>query len=283
MAGRRIISAVILAALVAALASVVVAEAAERNSNMHCMTECYFDCMEIKIFSEGECKRECILSCARNVLKQTSEDDDNNNFIQLDIEKLKLALTEMDTQMKNLPATAQSATLPLHPSLPPLFNLSLCSSDQKSSQWLSRLHDSSGIPPPLADSNPSENESLILPEDPPVAVRQTPPPDRSLRLPSLSVLVLHPIGVKVWWRGFIRILINCYDVPMDKCQEEGQLIEPYLEGIVPLLMDIVLRVSDLELATSLLEKCHKMNAATSLRQESTGELETQCIILLWLF
>ncbi|KAG8363393.1 hypothetical protein BUALT_Bualt19G0017700 [Buddleja alternifolia] len=111
---------------------------------------------------------------------------------------------------------------------------------------------------------------------------------------------------------------------MDKYQQEGQLIEPYLESIVPPLMAIVRsrtmelgafsdeilevikpiciiiytlvtvcgyksvikffphQVSDLELAVSLLEKCHNMNAATSLRQESTGEMETQCIILLWL-
>ncbi|PIN13927.1 hypothetical protein CDL12_13447 [Handroanthus impetiginosus] len=42
------------------------------------------------------------------------------------------------------------------------------------------------------------------------------------------------------------------------------------------------QVSDLELAVSLLEKCHNMKAATSLGQESTGEMETKRIILLWL-
>ncbi|PIN05322.1 Beta-tubulin folding cofactor D [Handroanthus impetiginosus] len=111
---------------------------------------------------------------------------------------------------------------------------------------------------------------------------------------------------------------------MDKYQEQGQLIEPYLESIVSPLMAIVRsrtaelgtasdeilevikpiciiiyslvtvcgyksvikffphQVSDLELAVSLLEKCHNTKAATSLRQESTGEMETKCIILLWL-
>ncbi|GER46456.1 tubulin-folding cofactor D, partial [Striga asiatica] len=111
---------------------------------------------------------------------------------------------------------------------------------------------------------------------------------------------------------------------MDKYQEQGQLIEPYLESIVSPLMDLVRsrttelgassdeimevikpiciiiyslvtvcgyksvikffphQVSDLELAVSLLEKCQNTNAATSLRQESTGEMETKCIILLWL-
>ncbi|KAJ8632216.1 hypothetical protein MRB53_025552 [Persea americana] len=111
---------------------------------------------------------------------------------------------------------------------------------------------------------------------------------------------------------------------MDKYQEQGQLLEPYLEIIISPLMLIVRtktielgvtsgeilkvikplciiiyslvtvcgyktvtkffphQVSDLELAVSLLEKCHHAPAMTSLRQESTGEMETKCIILLWL-
>lgn len=111
---------------------------------------------------------------------------------------------------------------------------------------------------------------------------------------------------------------------MDKYQEQGQLVEPYLELIVSPLMSIVRtrtaelgvtsdeilellkpicivlyslvtvcgyksvlkffphQVSDLELAVALLEKCHDSGAATSLRQESTGEMETKCITLLWL-
>ncbi|KAF3665003.1 hypothetical protein FXO38_09833 [Capsicum annuum] len=43
------------------------------------------------------------------------------------------------------------------------------------------------------------------------------------------------------------------------------------------------QVSDLELAVSLLEKCHNAQAVTSLRQESTGEMEAKCVILLWLY
>ncbi|KAJ1294898.1 hypothetical protein BS78_01G181200 [Paspalum vaginatum] len=112
---------------------------------------------------------------------------------------------------------------------------------------------------------------------------------------------------------------------MDKYQEEGQLLEPYLENIVSPLMllvrsntvelgagtDDLLRiikplciiiytlvtvcgyksvikffphqVSDLELAVGLLEKCHTMSSATALRQESTGEMETKCVVLLWLY
>ncbi|CAH9148224.1 unnamed protein product [Cuscuta epithymum] len=111
---------------------------------------------------------------------------------------------------------------------------------------------------------------------------------------------------------------------MDKYQEQGQLVEPYLESIVSPLMSIVRsktaeqgealdevlevikplciiiyclvtvcgykavikffphQVSDLELAVSLLEKCHSTHSATSLRQESTGEMEAKCVILLWL-
>lgn len=111
---------------------------------------------------------------------------------------------------------------------------------------------------------------------------------------------------------------------MDKYQEQGQLLEPYLESIVSPLMSIIRsktvelgvesdeilqvikpisiiiyslvtvcgykavikffphQVSDLELAVSLLEKCHNTASVTSLRQESTGEMEAQCVILLWL-
>ncbi|KAK7343369.1 hypothetical protein VNO77_12045 [Canavalia gladiata] len=112
---------------------------------------------------------------------------------------------------------------------------------------------------------------------------------------------------------------------MDKYQEQGQLLEPYLEIIVSPLMYIVRsrtmelgidsdelleiikpiciiiytlvtvcgykavikffphQVSDLELAVSLLEKCHHTISVTSLRQESTGEMEAKCVMLLWLY
>lgn len=111
---------------------------------------------------------------------------------------------------------------------------------------------------------------------------------------------------------------------LDKYQEQGQLVEPYLESIVCPLMFIVRsktvelgaasdkilkvikpiciiiyslvtvcgykavvrffphQVSDLELAVSLLEKCHHTTSVSSLRQESTGEMEAKCVILLWL-
>lgn len=112
---------------------------------------------------------------------------------------------------------------------------------------------------------------------------------------------------------------------LDKYQEQGQLLEPYLETIVSPLMNIIRsrtielgtasdeileiikpiciivyslvtvcgyksvikffphQVSDLELAVSLLEKCHHTNSVTSLRQESTGEMEAKCVTLLWLY
>ncbi|XP_020891431.1 tubulin-folding cofactor D isoform X2 [Arabidopsis lyrata subsp. lyrata] len=111
---------------------------------------------------------------------------------------------------------------------------------------------------------------------------------------------------------------------MDKYQEQGQLVEPYLESIVSPLMFIIRsktveldakpdeildiikpisiiiyalvtvcgykavikffphQVSDLELAVALLEKCHSMTSVSSLRQESTGEMEAKCVTLLWL-
>ncbi|KAL0725356.1 hypothetical protein Bca4012_039955 [Brassica carinata] len=111
---------------------------------------------------------------------------------------------------------------------------------------------------------------------------------------------------------------------MDKYQEQGQLVEPYLETIVSPLMLIIRskaseldarsdesldiikpiciiiytlvtvcgyksvikffphQVSDLELAVLLLEKCHSTASVSSLRQESTGEMEAKCVTLLWL-
>ncbi|CAN8280534.1 unnamed protein product [Cochlearia groenlandica] len=111
---------------------------------------------------------------------------------------------------------------------------------------------------------------------------------------------------------------------MDKYQEQGQLVEPYLESIVSPLMLIIRskafeleershetleiikpiciiiytlvtvcgykaiikffphQVSDLELAVLLLDKCHTTTSVSSLRQESTGEMEAKCVTLLWL-
>ncbi|KAJ6879176.1 tubulin-folding cofactor D [Populus alba x Populus x berolinensis] len=111
---------------------------------------------------------------------------------------------------------------------------------------------------------------------------------------------------------------------MDKYQQQGELLEPYLESIVSPLMQIIRtrtielgfesdeileiikpiciiiytlvtvcgykavikffphQVSDLELAVSLLGKCHGANSVTSLRQESKGEMEAKCVMLLWL-
>ncbi|GMH31278.1 hypothetical protein Nepgr_033121 [Nepenthes gracilis] len=108
---------------------------------------------------------------------------------------------------------------------------------------------------------------------------------------------------------------------MDKYQEQGQLLQPYLESIVSPLMFVIQsktielgvesdeilevvkpvciiiytvvtvcgykavikffphQVSDLEHAVFLLEKCYETSTA---RQESTGEMEAKCAILLWL-
>ncbi|KAL7098882.1 hypothetical protein ACP275_09G046500 [Erythranthe tilingii] len=83
MARTPVIPTMIMVALVAALVVAVVAQAAERNGNGHCMTECYFECMQIKIFNEGECKRECILACARHVIRKASMEEDDNKFFPL--------------------------------------------------------------------------------------------------------------------------------------------------------------------------------------------------------
>ncbi|KZV40843.1 hypothetical protein F511_29195 [Dorcoceras hygrometricum] len=59
----------------------VATQAAETpNINPHCMAECFFDCTQIKIFTDGECKRECVFACARHNIRKTSEDDETKFF-----------------------------------------------------------------------------------------------------------------------------------------------------------------------------------------------------------
>ncbi|KAL8497013.1 hypothetical protein ACS0TY_020629 [Phlomoides rotata] len=76
-----------MAALVVALmvvATVVsVTEAAERNGNMNCMAECYFDCMQNKFFSDDECKKECVLACAKYAIRKATLEEDDNKFVPL--------------------------------------------------------------------------------------------------------------------------------------------------------------------------------------------------------
>ncbi|GAB4861906.1 hypothetical protein Ancab_037162 [Ancistrocladus abbreviatus] len=139
------------------------------------------------------------------------------------------------------------------------------------------------------------------------------------KLSSLYSTTLSPMAASPIYHPFTRS-----DQFMDNYQQQGQLLEPYLESIVSPLMFLIRsktieigvksdeilevvkpvciiiytlvnvcgykavtkffphHVSDLELAVSLLEKCHGINAATSLRQESTGEMEANCVLLLWL-
>lgn len=82
MARNGLITAALLVAIV--VATVVPAtKAAERNGNTHCMIECYFDCTEIKIFSEAECKKECTLACANHAIRKTTLQEDDNKFFPL--------------------------------------------------------------------------------------------------------------------------------------------------------------------------------------------------------
>lgn len=69
------------AALLVALVVVPARKAAERNgNNTHCVTECYFDCTQIKIFSKDEFKKECILACSGHAIRKTSKEDCNKFF-----------------------------------------------------------------------------------------------------------------------------------------------------------------------------------------------------------
>ncbi|KAL8457755.1 hypothetical protein ACS0TY_035574 [Phlomoides rotata] len=74
---------IITTALMVAAVVVPVTEAAERNGNMNCMTECYFDCTQIKIFSDEECKKECVPACAKYAIRKASLKEDDNKFFPL--------------------------------------------------------------------------------------------------------------------------------------------------------------------------------------------------------
>ncbi|KAL6548827.1 hypothetical protein OROHE_008672 [Orobanche hederae] len=82
MASNRV--SVVVAVMVMLLAALVVvaaaAQATEKLVNSRCMTDYYFDCIQIKIFNEGECKRECVVACARYLMKKRAEEDDSQFF-----------------------------------------------------------------------------------------------------------------------------------------------------------------------------------------------------------
>lgn len=73
-------SAALLVALVAVATAAAAVEAAERSGNAHCMAECYFDCSQIKIFSDEECKKECVFACAKNGGGRNSRKDYDTEF-----------------------------------------------------------------------------------------------------------------------------------------------------------------------------------------------------------
>lgn len=67
------IAAVILVALAAAMV-------AEGSANTDCVSECYSECLQIKIFNEDFCNQECLISCARFVIRETLQQKDDSTF-----------------------------------------------------------------------------------------------------------------------------------------------------------------------------------------------------------
>lgn len=65
---------VVVAVLVVALIG---AEAAERNGNAYCMEDCYSECMQIRIFNEGECKKDCSIACAKYAMKKALREEED--------------------------------------------------------------------------------------------------------------------------------------------------------------------------------------------------------------
>ncbi|KAH6831691.1 hypothetical protein C2S53_008624 [Perilla frutescens var. hirtella] len=74
-----IVSALMVALVVAMVSAA--ADAKERNGNVHCMAECHTECMQIRIFNEDECKKDCALACARFAMKKAlNEGADDIHF-----------------------------------------------------------------------------------------------------------------------------------------------------------------------------------------------------------
>ncbi|KAL2467111.1 putative beta-1 [Abeliophyllum distichum] len=61
------------------IALMIIAEGAERNTNDHCMIECYWECVQIEIFTHNECEKGCRVACARRTKKVSV--DDQNGFL----------------------------------------------------------------------------------------------------------------------------------------------------------------------------------------------------------
>ena len=55
---------------------VVAVQAQEGKVNGNCMSECYFQCMQIRIFTWSECRSKCVKACtkpSRGVLKDGAQ------------------------------------------------------------------------------------------------------------------------------------------------------------------------------------------------------------------
>lgn len=63
--------------LVAALVVAVAVDAVERSVNSYCMEDCYNECMHIRIFNEGECKKDCSLACAKYAMKKAMREEED--------------------------------------------------------------------------------------------------------------------------------------------------------------------------------------------------------------
>ncbi|KAL1540626.1 hypothetical protein AAHA92_24950 [Salvia divinorum] len=69
MARNGVIAAVLMVALAAAMAS----------ENTDCVSECYTECLQIKIFNEDYCNKECLFSCGGFALRNLSPQDDHDD------------------------------------------------------------------------------------------------------------------------------------------------------------------------------------------------------------
>lgn len=73
----------LLVVILAAMAMAAAVDAAERRRNMHCMMECYPECMQIRVFNDFECKKECKLACAKFAIRKIMRESDDSKLFPL--------------------------------------------------------------------------------------------------------------------------------------------------------------------------------------------------------
>ncbi|KAG5530525.1 hypothetical protein RHGRI_025465 [Rhododendron griersonianum] len=58
------------------LCMLVSVQAQDVKETTNCMSECYFQCMQVRVFTWNECKRECVNACGKPSYRAALLEDD---------------------------------------------------------------------------------------------------------------------------------------------------------------------------------------------------------------